>query len=105
MMRKYKQIIKAITQVYHDAKRLKTSTCYFSGIIDRPKMDESRECLARVGALANSSSNIAALERLDYSKNKKNKTGERSIIVKLMEPPERLTLLALSLKVLTMLSK
>ncbi|XP_023296696.2 zinc finger FYVE domain-containing protein 26 homolog [Lucilia cuprina] len=79
------------------AKKRRRAT--FSGAIARPKEDLSlQQCRVRANALANSVANIDPLKHLDNSKNKRDINEERSIVLKLLESPQRLAVLALSLK-------
>lgn len=79
------------------AKKRRRAT--FSGSIARPKDDLSlQQCRVRANALANSVANIDPLKHLDKSKGNLEATEERSIVLKLLESPQRLAVLALSLK-------
>ncbi|KAM7359354.1 zinc finger FYVE-type containing 26 spastizin [Cochliomyia hominivorax] len=79
------------------AKKRRRAT--FSGTIARPKDDLSlQQCRVRANALANSVTGIDPLKCLETVKSKMNINEERSIILKLLESPQRLAVLALSLK-------
>lgn len=79
------------------AKKRRRAT--FSGMIDRPRDDLSiADGRDHANGLAGSFANIDPLRRFDHSKYNKSQTEERSIMSNLMESPERLAVLALSLK-------